>query len=48
MFKAAATYELVAEGDLGAGIHATPAVGDGKLFVRTDEKLLCFQNAPDA
>ncbi|MFT4638033.1 MAG: outer membrane protein assembly factor BamB [Verrucomicrobiales bacterium] len=48
VFKAAANFELVAEGDLGAGIHATPAVGDGKLFVRTDERLLCFQKAPDA
>jgi outer membrane protein assembly factor BamB len=47
VYKAAATYQEVAKGDLGAGIHATPAVGDGKLFVRTDEKLLCFQKAPD-
>ena len=28
--------------DLGEPIHATPAIGDGALFVRTDAALYCF------
>jgi hypothetical protein len=28
--------------DLGETIHATPAIGGGALFVRTDAALYCF------
>ena len=47
VFRASADFELLTEGNLGAGVHATPAVADGKLFVRTDEKLLCFHHGPE-
>lgn len=48
IFRAAGEFELLGEGQFPAGIHATPAVADGKLFVRTDEKIYCFENAPSA
>ncbi len=37
-----ADYEELAVNDVGGSIVATPAIADGKLFVRTREKLLCF------
>lgn len=48
VYKASETFESIAKGELGAGIHATPIVAAGKLIVRTDEKLLCFGKAPQA
>lgn len=30
------------QADLGEPIHATPAIGDGALFVRTEQALYCF------
>lgn len=37
-----ADYEELAVNDVGGSIVATPAIADGKLFIRTREKLLCF------
>ena len=37
-----ADYEELAVNDVGGSLVATPAIADGKLFVRTREKLLCF------
>lgn len=34
-------YEELALNDLGEQIHATPAVSDGELFIRTWERLYC-------
>lgn len=34
-FRAADTFELIGRHDLGEPSHATPAVGDGRLFIRT-------------
>jgi outer membrane protein assembly factor BamB len=34
--------KLLSNCDLGEPIHATPAIGDGALFVRTDAALYCF------
>ncbi len=48
VYRAADTFEVLAEGELSAGVNTTPAVADGKLFVRTDEKLLCFVERPEA
>ena len=48
IYRAGETFESVAKGDLGAGIHATPIVAHGRLIVRTDEELLCFQKGTDA
>lgn len=48
VYRAAPQFELLGQGEFTAGIHATPAVSDGKLFVRTDEKIFCFQDGPKA
>ena len=48
IYRAADAFQSIAEGKLGAGIHATPLVAAGRLIVRTDQKLLCFQTGPDA
>jgi outer membrane protein assembly factor BamB len=34
--------KVLHQSDLGEPIHATPAIGDGALFVRTDAALYCF------
>lgn len=41
VLKAADTYELVARNKLGEPAQATPAVADGRLFIRTKTKLWC-------
>jgi outer membrane protein assembly factor BamB len=38
--KAGDTFELVAENDLGTGVHATPAIADGVMYIRTDTHLM--------
>lgn len=35
-------YKQLARNDMGESIIATPAIADGRLFVRTRSKLLCF------
>lgn len=36
------TYELIAKNPIGEFSHASPAVGDGKLFVRTPSRLIAI------
>jgi outer membrane protein assembly factor BamB len=36
--------EILAKNDMGENCVATPAIADGKLFVRTKEKLYCIAN----
>lgn len=38
--------EILAVNDMGAPVLGTPAISDGRLFVRTREALLCVANAP--
>ncbi|MEM7012305.1 MAG: hypothetical protein AAF585_12555 [Verrucomicrobiota bacterium] len=33
-------FNIVARNPLEAGVNATPAVADGKLFIRTDKHLI--------
>ncbi|MDX2150252.1 MAG: PQQ-binding-like beta-propeller repeat protein [Bryobacteraceae bacterium] len=40
--KGGAEWEVVSSGDLGEQIIATPAIADGRLFVRTAGHLYCF------
>ncbi len=40
--KAAAQWEVLAVNDLGDEIHATPALSQGRLYVRTRGTLYCF------
>ena len=42
LFKLAATYELLAENDLGEPLVATPAFVDGKIYVRGRKHLFCI------
>lgn len=34
--------EVLAMNDLGVPSHATPAISDGQIFLRTDAKLYCI------
>ncbi|MBX3412452.1 MAG: PQQ-binding-like beta-propeller repeat protein [Pirellulales bacterium] len=36
------SYEVLSETNLGDAIIATPAIAEGKIFVRTRSKLMCF------
>jgi outer membrane protein assembly factor BamB len=42
VFEAAAKFNLLAENDLGEEVMATPAVADGRLYIRTSNNLYCF------
>ncbi|MFQ3592890.1 MAG: PQQ-binding-like beta-propeller repeat protein, partial [Gemmataceae bacterium] len=42
VLKAGDSFELVAKNPLGEECHATPAVSDGQLFVRTSRHLWCI------
>ncbi|HND51290.1 MAG TPA: PQQ-binding-like beta-propeller repeat protein [Pirellulaceae bacterium] len=42
VLKNDASYEELARNELGEPIIATPAIADGRLFVRTRTQLLCF------
>jgi len=41
VLKNSPKYELLAKNDMGDSIVATPAIADGKLFIRTRSKLVC-------
>jgi len=40
--KAEGQWEIVSSHDFGARIMATPAIGNGKIFIRTDDAVHCF------
>lgn len=40
--KAAREWEVLAVSDLGEDCMATPAIGNGRLYVRTRQSLMCF------
>jgi outer membrane protein assembly factor BamB len=42
VLKAAAEWEVLAVNDLGEEIRATPALSDGRIYVRTHSSLYCF------
>ncbi len=42
VLKPGADWEVIAVNDLKEEIFATPALSDGKIFVRTTERLYCF------
>lgn len=42
VLEAAAEWEILAVNDLGDEIHATPALSDGLIYVRTHDTLYCF------
>jgi outer membrane protein assembly factor BamB len=42
VLRAAADWELLVVNDLGDDCFATPAIADGKIYLRTRRKLYCF------
>ena len=42
VIKAGPTFELVATNKLDAAMLATPAISDGRLFIRTKDEILAF------
>jgi outer membrane protein assembly factor BamB len=42
VLRAGGQWEILAVNDLGEPAHATPAIADGKLYVRTHKTLYCF------
>ncbi|MBO0801296.1 MAG: PQQ-binding-like beta-propeller repeat protein [Blastocatellia bacterium] len=40
--KAAGEWEVLAVNPLGDEVFATPAIGDGKIYIRTQSTLYCF------
>lgn len=42
VFAAAPKFDLLAENDLKEGVYASPAVADGKLFIRGMKNLICI------
>ena len=44
LLKSSPQFELLAENELDETVLATPAILDGRIYVRTDEHLLCIGN----
>ena len=44
MLKASANWEVLAVNDLEEETFATPAIEDGRLYMRTRGVLYCFAN----
>ena len=42
MWKAAAEPEILSTNDIGEHAMGTPAISDGRLFIRTDKSLFCI------
>jgi outer membrane protein assembly factor BamB len=42
VLKAAAQWEVLRVNDLGEDVHATPALSEGRIYVRTRGMLYCF------
>jgi outer membrane protein assembly factor BamB len=42
VFAAKPKWELIAQNDLKEGVSATPAVADGRLYIRGTSHLYCF------
>lgn len=42
VFKAAPEFDLLADNDLKEGVYASPAVADGKLYIRGTKHLFCI------
>jgi hypothetical protein len=42
VLKAGAEWEVLGVNDIGDEIHATPALSQGRIYVRTRSSLYCF------
>jgi hypothetical protein len=46
--KAGEKWQVLATGDLGEQVIATPAIADGRIYIRTDQALHCFTRREEA
>ena len=44
--RAGEKWEVLSTTDLGEQVIATPAIADARIYIRTDQALYCFGNAP--
>ena len=44
--KAGPTFEIIATNDMASPVLATPAISDGRLFIRTASHLLAIGGSP--
>ncbi len=42
VLKAGVDWQVLSTTDLGERVIATPAIADGRVYVRTENKLYCF------
>jgi outer membrane protein assembly factor BamB len=42
VLRAAGEWEVLGVNDIGEEIHATPALSEGRIYVRTHDALYCF------
>ena len=42
VLRAGSDWELLKVNDLGEGAFATPALSQGRIYLRTDDALYCF------
>ena len=45
VLNAAAKWEVLGVNDLGEEIHATPALSEGRIYVRIRSSIYCFGEA---
>ncbi len=45
VLKAGADWEAISSGDLDEQVIATPAISDGRVYIRTEGRLFCFGTA---
>ncbi len=46
VLRAGRDWDVLAVNDLGEGAFATPALSEGRIYLRTDEALYCFASKP--
>ncbi|HXD86934.1 MAG TPA: serine/threonine protein kinase, partial [Urbifossiella sp.] len=46
VLKADRKFELIRESNVGEPVFASPALADGKLFIRGSKHLYCFAKKP--
>jgi outer membrane protein assembly factor BamB len=42
VLKAGTDWQILSSGDLGEQVIATPAIADGRIYIRTEATLYCF------
>lgn len=47
MLRAGGDYDVLSTGEFDETVFATPAIADGKLYIRTASRLFCFAGKKD-